>query len=256
MTQSNCKLNVFWANTAQDYVFNETTTGFLENNIRKVIRNSGKEVSSALFVYYAANEEGCEPYLVASMQELFGNIKIECIEKGREREMIEESECILVGGGNIDKLAAGLAGNGPALWGRVLDGTPFIGINSGASFLSSYFNNMGTASCSEFPNPGYFPIQFYPGFDPDNEMNKLRNIFAKRPELKYVLALPIDEEGSGIVLEESKTGLAGGSIDASGDGEVPGGTKLLYIFEADGEGGMKEVPWTMAQKDGLPLNYM
>jgi hypothetical protein len=256
MIIANCALNIFWANTAQDYVFNETTTDFLADTVKRVIRNSGKEVSKALFVYYGANEEGCEPYLVASMQEIFDDVAIECIEKGREREMIQESECILIGGGSIDKLADGLAGNGPALWEKVLSGTPFIGLNSGASFLSSYFNKMGAVSCSEFPNPGYFPLQFYPGFDPENEMNEMRNIFAKRPELKYVLALTTDEEGSGIVLEESKTGLAGGSIDASGDEGSQGSVKPLYIFEADASGGMKEVPWTMAQKDDLPLNFM
>ena len=256
MNPSNCSLNVFWANTVQDYVFNETTADFLESTIKNVIRNSGKEVSRALFIYYAANEEGCEPYLVASMQEVFDKVAIECIEKEREQEMIRESECIIIGGGSIDRLAAGLAGNGPALWGKVLSGTPFIGINAGGSFLSSYYNNMGTVSCNEFPNPGYFPLQFYPGFDPANETNKLRDIFARRPELKYILGLPTDEEGSGIVLEESKTGLAGGSIDAGGGEGLPEGTKSLYIFERDGTRGMKEVPWTMAQKENLPLNYM
>lgn len=256
MEPASCSLNVFWANTAEDYVFSEKTKGFLTNTIKRVINNSGKSVSKALFIYYGANEEGCEPYLVAAMQEIFDKVLIECIEPGRETEMIEQAECILIGGGDIKKLASGMAGNNVTLWGKVLSGVPFVGINAGAAFLSSYYNSMGEVNCGEFPNPGYFPLQFFPHYDASNEENNIRNIFSKRPDLKYVLALPIDEEGSGIVLEESRTGLAGGSIDATGSGNLPPGIDPLYIYEADGAGGMKEVSWTMAQKDDLPVNFM
>lgn len=276
MESSSCKINVFWANTAQDYVFTPTVKNFLTNNINRVINTSGSNVSKALFIYYAGNNNNCDPGHLSAMQSIFGSIKVECIEKGKQEEMIDQAECLIFGGGNIQNLGTAFSDTVLAskVWSKVLAGTPTIGINAGAKFLSSGYLKMGTAGCSGFPHPSYFPLLFYPAFDPVNGQNVLKKLFTQQPDLKYILALPTDEEGSGIVLEESKTGMAGGSIDEEGSGIVleesktgmaggstdssggEGGTKPLYIYEADGTGGMKEVSWDMADRDDLPINYM
>jgi len=249
METSTCKLNVFFANTKADYLFDQATKDMLAATINTVIMNSKINVSKALFIYQASLDEGCKPYMVNAMQEIFGHVTVECIQSGREGEMIDNAQCLLFGGGNMTKLTNAMSPFAARIWKKVLSGVPFIGINTGAAVLSSSNLAIPSGTCSNF---SYFPLQFMPGYDPATGLQSVKTMLNNRPLLKYVLCMPGSDEG-GIVLEESRSGLAGGAKDSLGGGSV---TRPLYIYERDGSGGVRSVSWSYAQKENLPINYM
>jgi len=252
MNPETCHIHALLANTNSDNQFNQKTIDRLGPEVEKVIINSKKEVKRALFIYYAAVEEKCEVYLLANIQKLFGQVKVECITPGMEAEMIDQAQCIVVGGGSLVRLTSKISPFASNIWQKVLGGTPFVGINTGAEFLSSAYIPVPPGLCAQF---NFFPIQFISGFnETPTGQNGVRNILNNFQELKYALCMPATEEGGGIVLEDSKSGLAGTS--SAGGGPTVGLGKELYIFERDGVGGMREVPWTPSQRKDLPINTM
>jgi hypothetical protein len=217
-----------------------------------VIKNSKMQVSKALFIYYAAVEEDCEAYLLNNIQKLFNNVKVECIRPGLEMKMIDQAECLVVGGGSLDKLTNKMSAFAVNIWQKVLSGAPYIGINIGAEFLSSLYINLPMALCSEF---NYFPLQFISGYnETPSGMDGAKDILNNNTNLSYAICMPTTNEGGGIVLEDAETGLAGDNTDWGG-GPPPGTGKELYIFERDGSGGIQEVAWTESQRKNLPINY-
>ena len=252
MASSTCHINALLANTNSDNQFNQKTVDRLAPVVGQVIKSSGLPVKKALFIYYAAVEEDCNVYLLANIQKLFGQVKVECITPGMEAEMIDQAECLVVGGGSLAKLVNKMAPYAMNIWQKILSGAPFIGVNAGAEFLSSVYINLPAAMCSEFD---YFPLQFVSGFsETPMGMNGAKNILNNNPQLLYGLCMPTTEEGGGIVLEDDETGLAGNDLDWGG-GPPPGVGQELYIFQRDGTGGIKEVAWTPAQRKNLPINY-
>ena len=252
MATQTCHINALLANTNSDNQFNQQTVNRLTPVVDTVIKNSNMSVKNALFIYNAAVEDNCEPYLLANIQKLFGKVTVECIVKGMEEEMIDQADCLVVGGGSLVKLTTAMAPFATAIWQKVLTGAPFVGINAGAEFLSSIYINLPMALCSEFD---FFPLQFISGFnETQSGMNGVKNILNNNNELSYALCMPTSDEGGGIVLEDAKTGLAGNNTDWGG-GPPPGTSQELYIFERDGTGGIRQVAWTEAQRKNLPINY-
>ena len=247
-----CHINALLGNTNSDNQFNQTTVNRLAPVVDQVIKNSNMQVSKALFIYYAAVEEDCDAYLLANMQKLFKNVTVECISPGMEAEMIDQAECLVVGGGSLVKLTTEMSAFAVNIWQKVLSGAPFIGINAGAEFLSSLYINLPMNLCSEFD---FFPLQFLSGYsETPTGMNGVKNILNNNQGLSYALCMPTTDEGGGIVLEDDKTGLAGNNTDWGG-GPPPGTGQELYIYERDGSGGIQEVAWTDAQRFNLPINY-
>jgi hypothetical protein len=252
MNPSECHINALLANTNSSNQFNQRTVDRLAPVVDKVIVNSKMPVKKALFIYYAAMEENCEVYLQANIQKLFDNVKVECITPGMEAEMIDQAECLVVGGGSLVRLATKMAPFAMNIWQKVVSGAPFIGVNEGAEFLSSVYLNLPSALCAQFD---YFPLQFLSGYsETPTGMNGVRNVLNNNQELLYALCMPASEEGGGIVLEDAKTGLAGNNTDWGG-GPPPGTSQELYIFERDGTGGIREVSWSEQQRKNLPVNY-
>jgi hypothetical protein len=253
MTPANCSINALLASTKGDYQFNETTKIFMIDTITQVIGNYGSPVKNVLFIYYAANEEGCEPYLLAAVQELFGNIPVECIVPGKERGMINDAEAIAVGGGDINKLKSTIRKFNKQIWQKVLAGIPYVGWNAGAEFLSSDYISLPADICTQF---SYFPLQVVTDYVDATERPNIDTMITSRPNLKYALCLPETEEGGGIVIEDSRVGLAGGTKTDAGEPQGdPQIGKYLYIFEPDGTT-IREVAYTQAQVNNLPITYM
>jgi len=253
MSPVTCHINALLANTDSNDQFNQVTVNRLKPEVEDVIKNSKMNVQSALFIYYASSEEDCVSNLLPNIQQLFGEIHVECITPGMEAEQIDHAECLVIGGGSIDKLSTRLAPFASNLWTRVLSGVPFVGINNGGKFLSSVFLQLPNNSCSQFT---YFPIQYVSGYSetPQGETD-IRNLLYNNMELQYALCMPTNQEGGGIVLEDAKTGLAGSNTDWGG-GPPPGTIQELYIYERDGAGGIRQVAWTDAQRKSLPINIM
>lgn len=255
MVIPSCKIYALLASTDSDNNFNQKTIDLLKPAVQEVITKSNLPVSRALFIYYAAGSADCENTLKANIQKLFDkNITVECIVTGQEEEMIDNAECIVVGGGDMKELTAKIAAFGSNIWKKVLSGTPFVGINVGAEFLSSVYITIPAGTVSNF---NFFPIQFLVSYtDSAADRNKVQGLFNHNPLLKYVLAMPTDQEGGGITMEEAKTGLAGTDGSGSGSGGGPVGGQNLYIYRPDGQGGFYEVPWTPQQTKDLPINYL
>lgn len=250
-----CQIHALLADTNSDDQFNQATINRLAPEVSDIISKSGAHVSKALFIYYASAETDCENKLKANIQKLFqGGITVECIIPGSEGEMIDNAECIVIGGGDLKKLKDALVLYGANIWKKVLAGTPFVGINAGAVYLSSVNINIPSNTCLQI---SYFPIQFKPGYnDTPQQQTEVRDLLNHNPLLKYVLAMPTINEGGGITMEDAKSGLAGTNTDSGGSNPPPGVVQELYIYVRDGAGGIKQVQWTGSQRKNLPINIM
>jgi hypothetical protein len=251
MSPTNCHINALLASTDSDNQFNQTTVNRLAPVVEKVIQNSGVKVKKALFIYYAAVEEDCDVYLRANMQKLFTNVTVECIAPKPEAGMIDQADCIVVGGGSLTKLAKIMSPFAANIWQKVLSGVPYIGINAGAEFLSSVYIQIPKGMCDEFE---FFPLQFVSGYNETTGETGVGNILNNNPGLQYVICMPAFSEGGGIVLEDSTTGLAGNNTDWGG-GPPPGTGQELYIYERNSLGTTQEVTWNDTQRNNLPVNY-
>jgi hypothetical protein len=254
MITSNCSLNIFLANTKDDYLYSPEAKDMLSKTIQQVILNSGFNVKKALFIYQAAPSGSCEPFMKDALQQVFGPVTVECILPGLESKMIDTADCIVIGGGSLDKLKDAMEKYGPNIWKRVLMGIPFIGINNGGRFLSSSYIPIPAGICSSFIS---FPLQFIPTFDPLAGQTDVSKMFSQYPGLKFALCIPQTDEG-GILLEDSKAGLAGSvRNDNMGPGQTGSPTtKPLYIYERNTTGGIREVSYSESQYSELPINYM
>jgi hypothetical protein len=248
MIKSTCSLNIFLANTKDDYLFSPETLEMLSKTIQQVIANSGILVKKALFIYQGSPAGSCEPFMKDALQQVFGPVEVECIIPGNEGIMIDSAECIVIGGGSLDKLKTAMQNYSANIWRRVLAGTPFIGINTGGRFLSSVHIPIPAGTCS---NINYFPLQFIPAFNPISGLTDVTKILSQNPGLKYTLCIPETDEG-GILLEDSKAGLAG---SVRNDNMGPG-PKPLFIYQRNTSGGINEVNWDASQARELPINYM
>jgi hypothetical protein len=131
----------------------------------------------------------------------------------------------------------------------VLSGIPIIGWNAGAAFVSALSLPGSEGLCSELNG---FPLLVIPHYSNDSHgYNKVLEAFRKSNLLEYALCLPPRQEASGIVIEESRTGLAGGNTD-SGGGVTPAD---LTIYQRAGTDGVNQVPFNQDQINHLPINY-
>jgi len=216
--------------------------------IQQVIQNSGHNVNNALLIPWAANTVKCEKSMINGLHTVFGSVHLECIRNEDAIEMINQAECIIIGGGDVMQAQTALTPVMDHLWLKVMGGTPIIAVNAGGQVLSSeYLPVPVNNTCYQ----DYFPLQFIPGYTTANDFNLIDNML-KNTALKYGLGMPPQENGSGIDIEESKAGLAGGSQDVAGTGT----SGILEIFTKDSSGNVVDVPWTWAQISHLPINYM
>ena len=252
MSPSPCHLNVLLACTDSDNKFDQATIDRLSPEVANIIANSNIAVSKALFIYYAASEDQCEDYLRDNIQKLFGKRPVECIIPGQDANMIDQAECIVVGGGDLNKLVTKASPFGGNIWKKVLSGVPFVGINAGAMFLSSRYITIPAGTVSNF---NFFPLQYISAYtNSTQDQANIKNILNNNQQIRYALCMPniSNQGGGGIILEDATAGLAGLQSSGSGGGSL----KELYIYERDGGGGISEVIWTSPQRKQLPINYM
>jgi len=258
MKPTNCIINAFLANVPDNYSFNIDTEAFLEQQIDRILKKAKAPVKQVLFIPYAENAKDCEPYMVAAIQSILPEgIQVDCILKDQEAEMINNAQAILVGGGSISRLSKEVSGVASNLWLKVLDGTPFIGINAGAELVSSQNLALPANPCGI----NYFSFQLisaYTGNKSQQPPAAITKLFNDRPELEYAIGLPnlTDSEGSGIVLEDNKSGLAGGAkTDQAGGGQLPIG-EVLYVYKREQTDSIQRLNITEGERNNLPIEYL
>ena len=249
MALPTCHINALLACAHSNDQFNQQTIARLAPAVAKVISNSGLPVQKALFIYYASSEEDCKNKLLGNIQTLFKNITVECISPGMEFQQISNALCLVVGGGDLQRLKNKMSMFAALIWQKILSGVPYIGINAGAEFLSPLHLPFPDNPCD---HPVSFPLQFISDYKEDAAgLAEVDALLTNNPGLTYALCMPETEEGGGILLQDAETGLAGGHTDSTG--VIP--QKELYIFTRSNSGQTVEVQWTEAQREDLPINY-
>lgn len=193
--------------------------GYLEAALPIISDFLGDNSFRVAFVPFAAVDGDYDDYATKvqeSLQSLPYTIRIVTPEKGKE--VIEESDLIMVGGGNTFKLLHDLYHYDlfSLLQRKVQHGTPYIGWSAGANLTGQTIcttNDMPIIQPATFTSFNFFPFQINPhyhnsvteGFNGETRDQRLMEFMLLHPGVP-VIGLP---EGTALVLTENTLRLAG-----------------------------------------------
>lgn len=186
-------------------------SAYLETALPVIQNFLGNKALNIAFIPFASVDSYDEYY--KKVNEALESLphKIRVVLPENAKQLLEECDCIMVGGGNTFKLLHDLYDLElmDIIWEKLAGGTPYIGWSAGSNILGpSIFttNDMPIVQPKSFwalnvlpflINPHYYN-QLIPGFNGETRDMRLEECLKTNPSYT-VLALP---EGSAIILED------------------------------------------------------
>lgn len=254
------KRNALLANIQHNDSYGNNTLLFLKNEITGIFnrfeaQSYGSPVTEILFIPYAFDQADYASYkrsvenifsplgiTVKSITEIQGNID--------ETVLLTNAQAIVTGGGNFEYLLKKLKSKNliNIIRQKILDGFPYVGWNEGSEIVSPVIMQNFSESFLCF---NIISFQLCTGFiENDSHTSALKNFLMSNPTISKAACLTqiTEDKGSGIWLEDVKSGLATGTD--SGGGSLPGKTPLL-IYKIQNNNLAKE---PIGDPNNLPLN--
>ncbi len=193
--------------------------GYLETAVEPIKNFLGEKSLNIAFIPFASVEKNYEDYISnvrTALQCL--NHTINLVDHHNAKKIIEQSDVIMIGGGNSFKLLHNIyvAGISDVIRDKVNAGAPYIGWSAGSNILCpaiSTTNDMPIIQPQSFNALGLFPFQINPhyfnqkpeGYNGETREQRLTEFMKINPGIS-VIGLP---EGAALQLEKNKLKFTG-----------------------------------------------
>lgn len=197
----------------------EGNMSYLQTAVPSIHHFLGNKTLNIAFVPFAAITPGFTEYVDSvrqALKELPYHINL--VTKENAKEIINQADAIMVGGGNTFKLLHDLYALDliELIKEKVTGGTPYIGWSAGSNIAGATIctsNDMPIINPGSFEALAFFPFQINPhyynqtvdGFNGETRNQRLAEFLQLNPSIP-VVALP---EGTALLLQENKLQLTG-----------------------------------------------